>query len=156
MRGPITAIACALIVPIGIARAQAQDPPSCDVEAPDSDGDGLPDALECFFESDPTRADTDGDGLSDGVEVLTLRTSPVSRDTDGDGACDGDIVVGCDFGEDIDGDGNITLQESDPRCPDVSPARVGNEVGGSRVGCAATGGALPWVLLFGLRRRRRR
>ncbi|MEI7452210.1 MAG: hypothetical protein WCK37_03315 [Candidatus Falkowbacteria bacterium] len=35
----------------------------------DTDGDGLPDAVEVALGTDPTKADTDGDGFSDGTEV---------------------------------------------------------------------------------------
>lgn len=130
--------------------ALAQEPTTCEAEVlqTDSDGDGLPDAFERLFETDPLRTDSDGDGLDDGFEILVLRTSPVARDTDGDGACDGGIVAGCEFGEDLDGDGNITLEEGDPRCPDVAAAE--DEVGGSRVGCAAGDGAIAawWFALW--------
>jgi hypothetical protein len=53
----------------------------------DTDGDGLPDANELRFGSDPKKADTDGDGLSDADEVRTL-TDPRKPDTDGDGIGD--------------------------------------------------------------------
>ena len=36
----------------------------------DSDSDGIPDADEATYGTDPTNADSDGDGVSDGVEVL--------------------------------------------------------------------------------------
>jgi len=38
----------------------------------DSDHDGLTDAEEAIFGTDPNKADTDGDGYSDGAEVLGL------------------------------------------------------------------------------------
>jgi hypothetical protein len=44
---------------------------------PDSDGDGLSDALEALIGTDPSRADTDGDGFGDGVETANL-TDPLS------------------------------------------------------------------------------
>ncbi|MDD5252203.1 MAG: hypothetical protein PHT12_06270 [Patescibacteria group bacterium] len=37
----------------------------------DPDKDGLPDALEFFYGTDPNNADTDGDGVSDGDEVAS-------------------------------------------------------------------------------------
>lgn len=74
----------------------------------DSDGDGIPDAIEvasgCL---DPFDSDTDDDGIPDGVEdynkngvVDLFETDPCSPDTDGDGLCDGQRV-------DNDGDGVI-------------------------------------------------
>lgn len=49
----------------------------------DTDGDGLPDALEAEIGSDPRAADSDGDGFSDRVELLA--------DLDADGAFDGEL-----------------------------------------------------------------
>lgn len=77
----------------------------------DPDGDGLTDAQEQAYGTDPDRHDTDADGVSDGREVdrdldprdpdtdsdglvdgreLELRTNPQSADTDGDGLSDGE------------------------------------------------------------------
>lgn len=49
---------------------------------PDSDGDGLDDATEKSFGTNPYRADTDGDGLSDALEVAH-ETSPLDKDKGG-------------------------------------------------------------------------
>lgn len=57
----------------------------------DRDGDGLPDADEARYGTDPDNADTDGDGLSDGDEVAR-GTDPTVWDSDGDGVPDGDEV----------------------------------------------------------------
>ncbi len=54
----------------------------------DTDHDGLPDACEALYGTNPNVVDTDGDGLSDGAEVLRLGTNPLVRDTDGDGCND--------------------------------------------------------------------
>lgn len=63
------------------------------VNSPDSDGDGLSDAVETFaFGTDPNRADTSGDGLSDWDEINLLGTNPKVRDTDGDGFEDDEEV----------------------------------------------------------------
>jgi alpha-tubulin suppressor-like RCC1 family protein/regulation of enolase protein 1 (concanavalin A-like superfamily) len=54
----------------------------------DTDGDGLPDALEISIGTDPTRKDTDLDGMSDGFEVaygLNPRLNDGSGDLDNDG-----------------------------------------------------------------------
>src|SRR5262249_23410803 len=62
-------------------------------QLPDSDGDGLVDADEAAFGTDPLLADTDGDGVPDGVEVHERNTSPLLADTDGDGLSDAVDVV---------------------------------------------------------------
>lgn len=54
----------------------------------DRDGDGLTNAEEAEYGTDPGAADTDNDGLSDFGE-LGLGTDPLSPDTDGDGISDG-------------------------------------------------------------------
>lgn len=68
----------------------------------DSDNDGLPDALEKVYGTNPEKADTDGDGLSDYMEIK-LNLNPLKKDTDGNGINDGD--------EDTDGDGLSNLEE---------------------------------------------
>ncbi|MCP4809496.1 MAG: hypothetical protein GY913_02685 [Proteobacteria bacterium] len=50
----------------------------------DSDGDGLSDAAEADFGSDPNNVDTDGDGLDD-FEEEAHGSDPNSADSDGDG-----------------------------------------------------------------------
>ncbi len=63
----------------------------------DSDGDGLSDAQEIEIGTDPTLTDSDGDGLSDGVEwKMGLKPQP--------GQSNIDIVKGCNFSRDEDGD----------------------------------------------------
>jgi len=61
----------------------------------DSDSDGLQDAVELTFDglnyiatTDPANADTDGDKVPDGVDP-----DPLSRDFDGDGVPDGEELV---------------------------------------------------------------
>lgn len=58
----------------------------------DSDDDGLEDAVEPKYGTDPYNYDTDADGLSDGEEVYTYGTSPTIWDSDEDGLGDGDEV----------------------------------------------------------------
>lgn len=67
----------------------------------DSDGDGLPDALEIAWGLDPSDADTDGDSLLDGEE---WGDGILPRDTDGDGVIDA-------LDPDDDGDGLPTRFE---------------------------------------------
>jgi hypothetical protein len=79
----------------------------------DSDGDGLPNALEVRMGLDPTKAEThpgipdgktdsDGDGLPSALEVV-LGLDPMKADSDGNGTPDGR--------EDSDGDGLNNLVE---------------------------------------------
>jgi OmpA-OmpF porin, OOP family len=55
----------------------------------DSDGDGLPDADEGTWGTDPFDPDSDKDGLNDGEEVFTYKTNPLDPDTDLDHLKDG-------------------------------------------------------------------
>jgi hypothetical protein len=73
----------------------------------DTDGDGLTDAEEREYGTDPTVVDTDGDGLADGAEVEEYGTDPTVADTDNDGLADGtEIDVGTNATVvDSDGDG---------------------------------------------------
>ena len=57
----------------------------------DTDNDGLTDAEEVEFGTDPNNADSDGDGLLDSDEVA-LGADPTESDTDGDGYGDGEEV----------------------------------------------------------------
>ncbi len=70
----------------------------------DTDGDGIPDAVE----------DQNGNGVVDDDE-----TDPNDPDTDGDGLCDGSGAVAgvCDSGEDANNDGDVDVGESDPLDP---------------------------------------
>ena len=74
----------------------------------DSDGDGIPDAEEEGYGTDPDNPDSDGDGLLDGVEVAGP-TDPLDPDSDGDGYADG-LEVG--FGS------NPTDEATLPEAPD--------------------------------------
>ena len=60
----------------------------------DPDEDGLTNAQEVFYGTDPLNEDTDDDGLTDGEEI-DLGTNPLSADTDGDGVSDGVEVQIC-------------------------------------------------------------
>ena len=65
-----------------------------DPENPDTDGDGLSDGEEVKrYHTNPLKVDTDGDGLTDGDEVFKYHTDPTKFDTDGDGLSDGDEVL---------------------------------------------------------------
>jgi ribosomal protein L40E len=61
---------------------------------PDSDGDGLQDGEEiAHYHTNPLEADSDADGLKDGDEVLKYKTEPLNPDSDGDGLSDGDEAL---------------------------------------------------------------
>ncbi|HWU23454.1 MAG TPA: Stk1 family PASTA domain-containing Ser/Thr kinase [Nocardioides sp.] len=79
------------------------------VPPPDADGDGLSDAQEAQYGTDPNVADSDGDGLSDGDEVKKYHTDPLNKDSDGDTFTDGDEVTA----------------GSDPNDPTSTPLTVG-------------------------------
>jgi serine/threonine-protein kinase len=67
------------------------------VPPPDADGDGLSDADEATYGTDPNNPDTDGDGLSDGDEVHKYHTDPLVADSDNDGYSDGaEVAAGSD------------------------------------------------------------
>jgi hypothetical protein len=72
----------------------------CDEANPDTDGDALPDGWEAAYATEPTTPDADtdldGDGLTNAQE-FAAGTAPRATDTDGDGNDDGD--------EDADADG---------------------------------------------------
>lgn len=70
----------------------------------DSDNDGLTDAEEELFGTDPLKSDTDGDGLLDKFEI-EASLDPLNKDTDDNGVLDGD--------EDLDGDKLTNLQEQE-------------------------------------------
>ncbi len=85
-----------------------------DINAADTDGDGLTDfeedadhncRLTVGVETDPRQADTDLDGASD-KEELDAGTNPILQDTDGDGLLDGIEIAGCTdpLAEDSDND----------------------------------------------------
>ena len=74
----------------------------------DTDGDGLSDAEELAYGSDPLNRDYDGDGLLDGEEAYQYGTDPVNNDTDGDGLVDGEEAYQygiSPLSTDSDGDG---------------------------------------------------
>ncbi len=93
---------------------------------PDTDGDGLTDADEALFGSDPNNVDTDSDGLND-AEEQQHGTDPRDNDTDDDQLGDGYEVnsAGSDpTRPDTDGDGlqdNVEngVTHTDPRIPDT-------------------------------------
>ena len=91
----------------------------------DADGDGLTDAQEAEFGTDPTEFDTDVDRLSDGFEAIEFGTDPLRADTDEDGLGDGDELetyMTDPLADDSDDDGVDDATEvdagTDPNDPD--------------------------------------
>jgi hypothetical protein len=74
----------------GAERACGSSPTSAasTPSGPDGDIDGLPDACEAAFGTDPADRDSDDDAVSDGVEVRYWRTNPLAANTDGDECSD--------------------------------------------------------------------
>lgn len=64
------------------------------ISALDKDFDGLSDADEAKYGTNPDSADTDGDGLLDKTEIDIYKTDPLKPDTDGDGFKDGEEARG--------------------------------------------------------------
>lgn len=59
----------------------------------DTDGDGLADALEYIYGTDPTRIDTDGDGYTDAEEILELNSDPLDANSPGEMNDDFPVVI---------------------------------------------------------------
>ena len=143
----------------GVVDANETDPTKPDTDG-DGLGDGIElgfdsqgDPIFGANRTDPTKADTDDDGLPDGVEDANhdglydavKETDPTKLDTDGDGLPDG-WIDGWDGsgvsvakkdgkrdrseGEDLDGDGIVGANETDPRKADTDE---GGESDGSEV-----------------------
>ncbi len=52
---------------------------------PDTDADGLTNAEETTYSTDPNKADTDDDGIDDKTELQVYLSNPLVKDSDGDG-----------------------------------------------------------------------
>ncbi|MCW6006153.1 C40 family peptidase [Micromonospora sp. CPCC 205371] len=76
---------------------------------PDTDRDGLTDAMEQRRGLNPLAADSDGDNLADGFEIATSRSDPSKADTDGDRLDDAfELARGLDpTSPDSDSDGHL-------------------------------------------------
>jgi cell wall-associated NlpC family hydrolase len=87
----------------------APAPPPPELGGPDSDRDGLSDALERRIGLDPLRADTDGDNLSDAQELIVYGTDARLADTDGDQLNDAfELAQGLNpLSPDTDADGHL-------------------------------------------------
>ena len=100
---------------------------STDLQASDSDDDGLSDNLEVTtYGTSPHLEDSDEDGVSDSAEVRSHGTDPLSPDTDDDGLTDQrELRVGSNpLKADTDGDGQwdgseVNVFQTDPTDPDT-------------------------------------
>jgi hypothetical protein len=59
------------------------------IKQSDGDLDGLTDAEEIQYKTDPNKPDTDGDGLLDVDEIKIYKTNPLKADTNNLGHTDG-------------------------------------------------------------------
>ena len=80
-----------------------------DPQSPDTDHDGLTDALEDLLGTSKSSIDSDFDGISDAHEVMNLHTDPTARDSDHDGLGDArELAMGLDaLDSDSDDDGRL-------------------------------------------------
>jgi hypothetical protein len=108
---------------------------------PDSDGDGIPDAMEPSFKTDPNSNDTDKDGVADADEIkgmsnpLDPRSKPGTPAPGGDSDSDGvpeslEALYGLDpENSDTDGDGFSDGEElaamTNPKNPESNPGEAG-------------------------------
>jgi hypothetical protein len=139
-------------------------------EVMDSDGDGLTNAEELRYGTDPYRADTDGDGLTDYEEIKIYFTNPLNVDTDGDGWMDGEEVrmaltlypglpILCPNPNNPDSDGDGVIDRLDPNpcdlptvTPSVTPTTtpvpsfgVGAQISTNDNLSVARGAGLTWI-----------
>lgn len=119
-------------------------PGDCDEGEGDSDGDGIPDAIEELLGTLPGNKDSDSDGVPDDVEVGNV-SNPLNTDGDAlinalDPDDDGDGIETVD--EDLDGDGDPTNDDSDgDSIPDYLDDDDDNDNVPSEVEAFATGAA---------------
>ncbi|MEJ3746711.1 NlpC/P60 family protein [Actinomycetes bacterium KLBMP 9797] len=83
--------------------------PPAELGGPDTDRDGLTDAMERRRGLDAQRTDTDGDGLADGYELVTAGSDATRADSDGDRLDDAfELARGLDpTAPDSDQDGHL-------------------------------------------------
>lgn len=108
---------------------------------PDSDSDGIPDAMEAAFKTNPTSNDTDKDGVADADEIKGMSNprDPSSKpgtpapgsDTDSDGVPESlEALYGLNpENSDTDGDGFSDGEElaamTNPKSPESNPGEAG-------------------------------
>ncbi|MDZ7706937.1 MAG: hypothetical protein U5J97_03385 [Trueperaceae bacterium] len=102
------------------------------VAARDTDQDGLGDAQEKTYLTNPRAADTDGDDLTDSDELNLVYSDPTVQDTDGDGLADGLEFLFFDTSAlyaDTDGDQflddyEVTTDNRNPRIADLPVVEI--------------------------------
>jgi hypothetical protein len=111
---------------------------------PDTDGDGLPDAMELLLGLNPNSADSDGNGVRDGDEdvdrdgltnfqEIINGTNPLNPDTDGDGVSDGvEVTQGGDPGDAADGGLPLPASEWIPNALFGANASISTNYGNGR------------------------
>jgi len=110
-------------LPNGWETEYGLDPREPDDAGMDNDDDGLTNADEYQMGTDPTLGDTDGDGLGDAEDLFpTDPTETTDADNDGIGDTedtddDNDGVL--DAFEDVNGNGQVDFDETDPFNPDT-------------------------------------
>ena len=110
-------------LPNGWETEYGLDPRDPDDAVMDNDNDGLTNADEYQMGTDPTLGDTDGDGLGDAEDLFpTDPTETTDADNDGIGDTedtddDNDGVL--DAFEDVNGNGQVDFDETDPFNPDT-------------------------------------
>ena len=99
---------------------------------PDTDRDGIGDALEFSFVTNPRASDTDGDGLSDFEEINQILSNPNDQDSDQDSLGDAlevrtyktsPLFADTD-GDQIDDRSEILAANRDPRISDLPRPRI--------------------------------
>ncbi len=142
-------------VPDGVEIWTRTDPfwPSDDAyDGTDADGDGLTDAEEAAFGTDPGAPDTDGDGLSDGDEARDYGTLPTRFDTDGGGVGDGEEVAGGTDPLDPTDDASLIPPvggDTGPAAETSAPPPPPDTGAPKSCGCGSSGGP-PGALLLGV------
>jgi hypothetical protein len=84
----------------------------------DTDGDGIPDAIDNCPSPNPDQADSDGDDIGDGCDNCAT-ANPGQEDSDGDGIGDACDTCPLDPTNDIDGDGVCGSVDNCPATPNA-------------------------------------
>ncbi len=127
---------------VGVLQLTASDQVLISGAAPDSDADGVPDAMENTLGSNPNAADSDLDGIPDNVELSTAGSAGpyLAVDTDNDGTIDArDRDSDNDCAPDlIEGQAGYRTAADDPsaNCGDGTPI-CDTAAGQCTAGCAA-------------------